>query len=221
MVQKTRGVVFRLTKYGETSIIVSIFTEAFGLQSYIVNGIRSRTARNRIALYQPLTMLDLVVYHRENANINRIKEARCFYIYQNIPTDIRKSACAIFANEVINKTIREQGYFPDLFAFLFATFVRLDTLSAGVEIFPLIFLLKLSHLLGFGATNNELVLGQRIASTASESIITTLLSADYGDAIALTTDQRRELLDILIRFYNDHMDLGDWKSIAILRDVLI
>jgi hypothetical protein len=39
-----------------------------------------------------------------------------------------------------------------------------------------------------------------------------LLSADYGDAIALTTDQRRELLDILIRFYNDHMDLGDWKS---------
>ncbi|MBA4056317.1 MAG: DNA repair protein RecO, partial [Marivirga sp.] len=71
MLHKTRGVVFRFTKYGETSIIVNIFTELFGLQGYIVNGVRSKSGKNRIALYQPLTLLDLVVYHRENANINR------------------------------------------------------------------------------------------------------------------------------------------------------
>ena len=37
MLYKTRGIVFRFVKYGETSIIVTIFTELFGLQSYIVN----------------------------------------------------------------------------------------------------------------------------------------------------------------------------------------
>src|SRR6187200_113375 len=101
MLHKTRGVVFRFTKYGESSIIVNIFTEMFGLQSYIVNGVRSRTVKSRIALYQPLTLLDLVVYHRENANINRIKEVKCLYPYQSIPTDIKKSALAIFIMEVI------------------------------------------------------------------------------------------------------------------------
>ena len=61
MIHKTRGIVFRFTRYGETSIIVTIFTEAFGLQSYIVNGVRSKSAKNKIALYQPLTLLNLVV----------------------------------------------------------------------------------------------------------------------------------------------------------------
>ena len=84
MLHKTRGIVFRFTKYGETSIIVNIFTELFGLQSYIVNGVRSASAKNKIALYQPLTLLDLVVYHRENVNILRIKEVKCLHAYQTI-----------------------------------------------------------------------------------------------------------------------------------------
>jgi len=44
MIFKTRGIVFRFTKFKETSIIVTIFTEVFGLQSYIVNGVRSKSA---------------------------------------------------------------------------------------------------------------------------------------------------------------------------------
>ena len=88
MLFKTRGIVFRFTKYGESSIIVTIFTEMFGLQSYIVNGVRDKTSKNKIALYQPLTLLDLVVYHRENATIFRIKEVKCLHPYQTIHQDI-------------------------------------------------------------------------------------------------------------------------------------
>ena len=49
MIFKTRGIVFRFTKFQETSIIVTIFTELFGLQSYIVNGVRSKSSKNKIA----------------------------------------------------------------------------------------------------------------------------------------------------------------------------
>src|SRR6478609_8208102 len=118
MVHKTRGVVFRFTRYGETSIIVNIFTETFGLQSYIVNGIRSTAARNKIALYQPLTLLELVVYHRPNANINRIKEVRCLHPYQTITSDVRKSAIALFLNELVNKTVKEESHAAELGEFL-------------------------------------------------------------------------------------------------------
>jgi DNA repair protein RecO (recombination protein O) len=64
MLHKTRGIVFRFTKYGESSIIVTIFTELFGIQTYIVNGIRSKNSKGKIALFQPLTLLDLVVYYK-------------------------------------------------------------------------------------------------------------------------------------------------------------
>src|SRR3954469_12504744 len=110
MLHKTRGVVFRFTKYGETSIIVNIFTELFGLQSYIVNGVRSKSAKNKIALFQPLTLLDLVVYHRENANILRIKEVKCLRAYQDLTSDIKKSSIAMFINEILNKAVKDQSH---------------------------------------------------------------------------------------------------------------
>ena len=42
---KTKGIVLRSVKYGETSIIVTIFTELFGVQSYLVNGIRTSSKK--------------------------------------------------------------------------------------------------------------------------------------------------------------------------------
>jgi DNA repair protein RecO (recombination protein O) len=119
MLYKTHGIVFRFTKYGDTSIIVSIFTHLFGLQSYIVNGARSTSSRGIISLYQPLTLLDLVVYHREGAGILRIKEVKCLHAYQFIHQDIRKTTIALFLNEMINKAVKDQSnahsFFPDEF----------------------------------------------------------------------------------------------------------
>src|SRR6185369_5739782 len=138
MLHKTRGIVFRFTKYGETSIIVNIFTELFGLQSYIVNGVRSKSSKNKIALYQPLTLLEMVVYHRENANINRIKEVKCFYPYQTIPVDIKKSALAIFINEVLNKTVKDESHAQDLCTFLMESLQALDQMTEKAENFHLL-----------------------------------------------------------------------------------
>jgi len=42
---KTKGIVLRAVKYGETSMVVSIFTELFGQQSYLVNGVRKATKK--------------------------------------------------------------------------------------------------------------------------------------------------------------------------------
>jgi DNA repair protein RecO (recombination protein O) len=41
MTHKTKGIVLRNIKYGETSLVVNIFTELFGIQTYLVNGVRS------------------------------------------------------------------------------------------------------------------------------------------------------------------------------------
>ena len=186
MLHKTRGVVFRFTKYGETSIIVTLFTELFGLQSYIVNGVRSKSGKNKIALFQPLTLLDLVVYHREHANINRIKEVKCLYPYQSIPMDIKKSALAIFLIEVINKTVKEESHAQELCEFFIRSFITLDQMEERAENFHIIFLLKLSRLLGFGAHHVNEVLGARVTSLENEQVIDGLLKSDYMDFVSIT-----------------------------------
>ncbi len=219
MLHKTKGIVFRFTKYGETSIIVSIFTELFGLQTYIVNGVRSKSAKNKIALFQPLTLLDMVVYHRENADILRIKEVKCFYVYQNIHTDIRKSAIAMFLNEFVNKAVKDQSHASELSGFLIHSLIVLDQTKTP-ENFHLTFLLKLSRYLGFGPQTNNEVLGAWLLSKEEEDILARLLVAEYDSSIAMSYTSRRNLLDALLRFYASHIDnFGEIKSIQVLKEM--
>jgi DNA repair protein RecO (recombination protein O) len=219
VLHKTKGVVFRFTKYGETSIIVNIFTELFGLQSYIVNGVRSSSKRSKIALYQPLTLLDLVVYHKENANILRIKEIKCYHPYQTVTSEIRKSAIAMFINEVLNKSVKEQSHAGEIHDFIASSLIVLDQ-HQKPENFHLLFLLGLSKHLGFGPNLTEEVLGGNWMDEADERVLKQLLVTDYTSAISITYDQRQTLLTSLLRFYASHVDnFGEMKSLAVLREI--
>ena len=222
MIFKTRGIVFRFTKFKETSIIVTIFTEQFGLQSYIVNGVRSKSAKNKIALYQPLTLLSLVVYHREHANIERIKEVACLHPYRTLTTDIKKSTLAIFVGELLNKTVKEESHTGEIFQFIFDSLIILDTMESAYENFHLTFMLKLSRYLGFGAYNVNEVLGGRNADAETEQILSELLVADYQSAPKISNMQRKTILDLLLKYYHEHMEqLGEIKSLQVLREVFM
>lgn len=221
MIFKTRGIVFRFTKYGDSSIIVTIFTELFGLQTYIVNGVRSKTAKGKIALFQPLTLLDMVVYYKENANIKRIKEIRCFHQYQTVQTDNRKSSIGMFINEMLNKTVREENHAQELFGFLFDSLIFLDSQEKSFENFHLIFLIKLSRFLGFGAHESDEVLTQRLTGRKEEMLLKGLITAEYQDVFVMTNAERRTLLEIIIRFYSTHIDsLGEIRSVQVLKEVI-
>ena len=219
MLFKTQGIVFRFTKYGETSIIVNIFTEQFGLQSYIVNGVRSKSSKNKIALYQPLTLLDLVVYHKENANVLRIKEIRCLHPYRTIQQDIRKSAIAMFLNEIVNKAVKEQSQAEEICSFMIDSFIALDQISSP-ENFHLIFMLKLSRYLGFGPQTNDEVLDGWLLDREEEGLLKQMLTANYDQVIPMSYSSRRNVLDALLRFYATHTEnFGEIKSVHVLKEM--
>ncbi len=220
MLHKTKGVVFRFTKYGETSIIVNIFTELFGLQSYIVNGVRSSSKKSKIALYQPLTLLDMIVYHKENANILRVKEVKCYHPYQTLSSEVRKSAIAMFINEVLNKAVKEQSHADEIHEFIANSLMILDGLQKP-ENFHLHFLVGLSKHLGFGPNLTEEVLGGNWINVEDEVLLKNLLSSDYSSPLAMSYDQRQTLLISLLRFYSSHVDnFGEMKSLPVLREIL-
>lgn len=220
MLAHTHGVVFRFVKYGETSIIVTIFTSQFGLQAYIVNGVRSRSGKGKIALYQPLTLLDLVVYHKETTTIMRIKEAKCIYPYQHVSLDVRKTTIALFIEEIINKSIKEESHSDVLCEFLIESLITLDKIEKP-ENFHLIFLVQLSRYLGFQPQSPAEVLGGRVMDYIDEGLLNTALNSDYHSELNLTNVQRRNILDALLRFYSMHVEnFGQMKSLTVLREIL-
>ena len=117
MLIKTRGIVFRAVKYSETSFILDIYTEEKGLRTYIVSGVRQKNARVKPSLLQLMTLVEMVVYHRDDKSMTRIKEIKAAHIYHSIPFDIRKGAIGMFMIEVARKTIRESEENRALFQF--------------------------------------------------------------------------------------------------------
>src|SRR6202008_3070019 len=102
---KTKGIVLRTVKYGETSVIVTIFTELFGVQSYLINGVRTSAKKGtgKASLFQPSAILDLVVYHNELKQLQRIKEFRWDWLYQHILSDVKKNSVALFMIELLTR----------------------------------------------------------------------------------------------------------------------
>jgi DNA repair protein RecO (recombination protein O) len=221
VLQKTKGIVFRFVKFGETSIIASIFTEQFGLQSYIVKGVRTNSRKSKIALFQPMTLLDMVVYHKEGGGIMNIKEVKCFHPYQFINSDVRKAAIAMFINEVLNKSVQEQSHTQDIFNFIADSMIYLDTLEQP-ENFHLMFLIGLSKHLGFGPNLSSEVLGGRMITEAEEVALQKMLNQYTHQAdVPLTYEQRKNILTVLLRFYQSHSaGFGEMKSVAVLKEVL-
>ena len=224
MLYKTRGLALSHIKYRETSIIARIFTEAFGMQSYIVNSVRSKNAKAKIALFQPLTLLDLVVYHNQKKEINRISEMKCLVNFNSIPYDIRKTTMAMFITEFLGKTLREESENAPLFDFLFHSVQVLDEMPSQFENFHLQFLLQCSKYLGIKPISAEELLKETGSLLLQESTgvqqLQQLLDKDYGFYVAINRNRRHALLMAIIDFYRYHFDnITELKSVQVLREV--
>ena len=228
MLHKTRAIVINYIRYRETSIIAKVYTEKFGIQSFIENGVRSSKGKNKIALFQPLSLLDLVVYHDEKKEIHRISEIKSNFPFRTLPYDIYKSSIGIFLDEILNKTLKEHSENTFLFDFLHHSLIFLDETEENFENFHLIFLLKYAFFLGFSPQNaNEIVTqfeGFNITipfDADYQKLMNQLIIADYQTPILMPRGVRNHLLEIIILFYRLHVEeFGEIKSLQVLREVL-
>ena len=68
MNEKTQGFVLQSIRYGDTSLIVKVYTLDGGLQSFMVKGVRGKASHNRAAFFQPMTFLDFVQKNNPKSN---------------------------------------------------------------------------------------------------------------------------------------------------------
>ena len=155
MIHATKGIVLRTIKYGETSVIASIFTELFGIQSYIVNGVRTQSKTSKTHFFQPSSILEMQVYHNELKNLQRIKDLRWSYLYKNILSNVTKNSVALYMVELLHKSLKQPEANADLFHFCEDAFMQLDIAENEVTAnFPIYFAIQLAHFLGLKIEDN-------------------------------------------------------------------
>jgi DNA repair protein RecO (recombination protein O) len=243
MLHNTKGIVLRVTKYGDTSVIASIYTELFGLQQYIIKGVRttSKKGASKGVFYQPAAILQMEAYHYPMKSMQMLKEVNWSYIYENVYSDVVRNAVATYIVEVLQQTLQPEPH-PELFYLIEDTFKQLDkggsTLASNL---PIYFLIHLSETLGFGLQGNytdaspilDIKEGQFVkekplhpyflegmeAQTAS-----TFMSLQfYNDLenIHLSGAQRKKILDLFQLSLSWHYKrFNEIKSLAILQAVL-
>jgi DNA repair protein RecO (recombination protein O) len=240
MLHKTRGIVFKATDYGESSVIVQIFTEKFGLQSYIINGAKKPRAKIGRNMLQPLHLLDLVVYHKNTGSVQRITELKNAPVLQTIPYDVIKSCIAMFLNEVLYKAIKQQSAEEDIFDFVFNAIEWLDHQTGNVANFHLLFLTQLTRYLGFypdrfligHADYFDLKNGtfskykpeslQYLSPPHTQNFSMVLqCSFENMEQLKLSNDERRYLIHKLMEYYAMHIEgFGNIRSGDVLEEVL-
>lgn len=230
---KLRGIVLNYIKYRDTSIIVRIYTQEKGLQSYIVNGVRSKSQakKSRIALYQPLTILDLVAYYRKDKTLHRISEVKGAAPYQSLPYHFKKSGIGMFIGELLSKLLREEEENEDLYKFIESSLTTLDVMDKEYENFHIQFFLKLTRFLGFLPSSVREIRHQILDASKKHQVNTTglqleieidhLVDQDYTQYMPMNRQKRQALMEIMLHYYNLHVDnLGEIKSLKILKEIM-
>lgn len=243
MTHKTKGIVLRSIKYGETSLVVTIFTELFGIQTYMVNGVRtSKKSSSKANHFQPTAILDLIVYHNENKQMQRIKEFSWAVLYDNLLSDVIKNSVASFMTELIYKCLKQPEPNADLFNFCEESFIELDKFDKIIVAnFALFFTLHLTHFFGFKMTDNFSSVNQVLDLQEGNFIDEQPTHPNYieGKNAELTAqllkvmqpyeledfklngEIRRVLLLKYLEYYALHIpDFGQMKTLMVLHEVL-
>ena len=224
----TPGIVLHTTPYGDTSVIVKVFTRLLGVQSYIIKGVRGPRAKVKQNLLQPFSCLDMVVYDNTKAELNYIKELspRCTCI-EATPVE---NALRFFMTEVLYKSLQEAEPMPALFDYA----EQAAAVGDSAANLPISFLLTVSHHLGIEPMDNycpreplfDLQEGRYVSAPTDTTLSPHLSSLlhDYltsGASALPPLSDRRLLIDSLLAYYQLHLSgFRNFTSHEILHTIL-
>jgi DNA repair protein RecO (recombination protein O) len=243
MIAGTKGIVLRAIKYGETSLVVTLFTSQFGIQTYMVKGVRSsRSRQNRAAAFQPGTLLDMVVYRQPQKNMQHLREFQPAYIYATLQENVIKNSVLLFSVELLLRTLPENAPLQGLFDFAWEYFIALDKIPVSKTAnLPLFFIIQCSRELGYelaGSYSAETPYANIHEGSFAEhppamppylndedaAVLSRLLRvSDYNelDQVEMNSEMRLRLLDWYIAFLQLHTQhTGNIRSLTVLRSVL-
>lgn len=235
MLIKTKAIVISSLKYQEKSLIVKCLTQSDGLKSYFVpNAFSAKKSNQKIAYFQPLSILEIEANHKNKGTLEHFKEIRLAHAYQTISTDIVKSSIAIFLSEIIHHSIHEEEKNENLFEFLESALLWLDAHDEMAN-FHLILMLEMTKFLGFYPDTSEMEFhffdskegvfsdfqGTNCLSEHETFLFKKLIELKFdSDQKVFSANERQILLKALLHYYTVHLDgFRKPKSLEVLKEV--
>ncbi|OIV43505.1 DNA repair protein RecO [Flavobacterium johnsoniae] len=232
---KTKAIVISSLKFQEKSLIVKCFTLSNGLKSYFVrDAFSSRKASQKIAYFQPLSILEIEAVHKNKGTLENFKEIKTAVPFQTIHTDIFKSTIVMFLSEMLHYSIQEEEKNESLFVFLETALTWLDN-HDEISNFHLILLLETTKYLGFYPDVSDVNLpyfemnegvftlfqGGSVLTEHETSLFKKLLDLRFDNSQKVFhVIERQILLKIIIDYYSYHLEgFKKPKSLDVLKEI--
>ncbi|MFB9077721.1 DNA repair protein RecO [Flavobacterium procerum] len=232
---KTKAIVISSLKFQEKSLIVKCFTLSSGLKSYFVrDAFSSRKASQKIAYFQPFSILEIEAIHKNKGTLENFKEIKTAVPFQTIHTDVVKSTMVMFLSEMLHYSIQEEEKNEQLFLFLETALTWLDH-HDEISNFHLILLIEITKYLGFypEVSNVDLPFFEmnegvftlfqngNVLSEHETNLFKKLLELKFdNNQKVFHVVERQVLLKVIIDYYSLHLEgFKKPKSLEILKEV--
>ena len=236
---KTEAIVVHSFKYGESRLIVDMFTREVGRLSFIVPLPKTPKSRMKKQYFQPMTLLEIECDVRQRVQLQKLKDVRLLSAYASVPFSPEKLALSLFTAEFLYHALRSEQCNEPLFAYVCDAMRWLDAVETGFANFHLTFLMRLSRFLGFYPNLDDYVDGcvfDLRAATFSLQVPThrdflqpddaqrihTLMRMDFPTMrlYRLSRHDRNRIVDVLLYYYRLHIpQFPELKSLSVLQEL--
>ena len=239
MLTKTQAIVLHSLKYGETRLIVDMFTRSQGRQSFIVSIPKSVKGKIKKQLFQPLTLLEIESDLRPKLQLQKLSDVRLASPFSSIPFDPNKLSISLFIAEFLYYALRSEQHNEPLFDYIVNSIQWLDAQTDRFANFHLVFLMRLSRFLGFYPNLEHYQSGDYFDLRESVFLSTPPVHRDFlhpqeAEKIQLmmrmdfptmhlfrmSHQERNRLLEVSLIYYRLHLpDFPELKSVSVLQEL--
>lgn len=236
---KSRAIVLQTIKYGESQLIVEVFTEKLGALSFIVRIPASKKAKIKRQYFQPFVILNVEFDYRPKTSLQKFKDVSIEVPFLDLPFAPYKYTVSIFLSEVLAYALKNEQQNEALFSFLLSSIVWLDRSPSNSANFHIVFLLRLSSYLGVAPNLESGVIGDFFDLEAGRFIecvpshrhcldkedslrLISLLRLSYETMHLYTMSHfdRNKCIEVILEYYKIHIpNFPEVKSLAVLKEL--
>ena len=237
MLISSPAIILSKVRYQDNDLIVKCLTRDLGVVSYMIKNISmSKKSKNKFAFFQLLNILDLETNYNSNRSIQYIKDLKVKYNFTSLHTNIYKSSVVMFLSEILSNIIHVETKDMELFDFIEKSLIWYDK-SEDSSTFYLIFLMKITHYLGFypDCTNmnyNYFNLEEGLFESSKNSqyviegsslvLFKTILGIKFDSNKLPFIDKtnKKDILKNILIYFKLHVDgFKDLKSLKVLNQI--
>lgn len=187
MLTKTEAIVLHYIKYGETKIIVDMFTRQHGRVSFAVALSRSPRGAMKKQYFQPLSLLSITFDYRIQQPLQKLSEVSVLMPLPTLLCEPSKLSISLFLSEFLYHSLKGEQQNEPLFDYVTTALQWLDGRDKGFVNFHLVFLMHFSRFLGFDYRGGD----YRLQTTGVNKDYRLQTTGDSKDHRLQTIDDRR------------------------------